>query len=94
MDEAVDENFRCYARAEPPTHVDIKGDDFSLSSEYSFSSEFIKKINDGDTDLEYDMVLSWPDADPKSEYYLDVEAKSDFLTSQMTFSLLYEGKNK
>jgi hypothetical protein len=65
MDEAVDENFRCYARAEPPTHVDIKGDDFSLSNEYSFSSEFIKKINDGDTDLEYDMVLSWPDADPK-----------------------------
>jgi len=81
MDEAVAENFRCYARAEPPTHVDIKGDDFSLSNEYSFSSEFIKKINDGDTDLEYDIVLSWPGADPKSEYYLDVETKSDFLTS-------------
>ena len=95
MDEVVSENFRCYARTEPPTTITIKDDDYSLSSEYSFSSDFIHRVNDGDgTDLEYDVVLEWPDADPKAEYYLDVETRSDFLTSQLTFSLLYEGHNR
>ena len=95
MDEVVSENFRCYARIEPPTTVTVKGDDFSLDNEYSFSSNFIQKVNDGDgSDLEYDMVLEWPDADPAAEFYLDVETRSDFLTSQLTFTLLYEGHNR
>lgn len=95
MDEAVNENFRCYARTEPPPSVEVRGDDFTLSNEYSFSSGFIQKVNDGEgDDLEYDVVIGWPEADPKAEFYLDVETRSDFLTSQMTFSLLYEAKNK
>jgi len=31
--------------------------------------------------MEYDIVLKWPDADPKAEYYLDVETRSDFLAN-------------
>jgi hypothetical protein len=44
--------------------------------------------------LEYDIALNWPNADPNAQYYLDIESKSDVLTGQMTYTLLYEKKDK
>lgn len=35
-------------------------------------------------------MLDWTGADPDAEYYLDIEARSDVLTGQLTFSLFYE----
>jgi hypothetical protein len=91
----ANENFKCYARPMPPSTITVKGDDFSLSNEYSFPSDFIEKVKEGQKDdLEYDVVLEWPDEDPNSEYYLDVESRSDFLVSQLTFSLLYEDTHR
>lgn len=44
--------------------------------------------------MEYDIVLEWPFADPNSTYYVDVESRSDFLTGQLQFNLLYEHSDK
>ena len=69
--------------------------DFSHSGDYSFPSDYIASATAGSgLGLEYDIVLKWPEADPDSEYYLDVETRSDFLANQMSFSLLYEDSNK
>jgi hypothetical protein len=94
IDEVVSENFRCYARTLPPSSIKIEEDDFGLSKEYSFGSDFITKATDGEGDLEYDVIIHFNHADPNAEIYLDVETRSDFLTSQMSFSLLYEDNKK
>ena len=44
--------------------------------------------------MEYDIVIEWPYADPNATYYMDVETRSDFLASQLQFSLLYEHHDK
>jgi hypothetical protein len=56
--------------------------------------DFIQKVTDQGGPLEYDIALNWPNADPNAQYYLDVESKSDVLTGQMTYTLLYERKDK
>jgi len=94
--EAISENFRCAARPLPPSTIAIDKDDFDSTGEYSFPSDFITaalpKSQGGD--LEYDVLVDWPTADPDAEYYFDVEARSDFLTGQLAFVLLYEAPNR
>lgn len=64
---------------------EITGDDFSVSGTYSFGSDFVYKATDQGDALEYDIALTWPNADKEAQYYLDAEAQSDVLTGQMTF---------
>lgn len=91
---ALASNLLCEPHSVPPQSVAITGDDFELSETYAFSSTFIHKVTDKGGDLEFDMRLSWPNADKEAQYYLDVESKSDVLTGQMTFTLLYEKPDK
>lgn len=88
--DAVSENLHCSGKELPPASIPVATDDFSFSSEYSFGSHFISKVTEQGGALEYDVLIKWPGADPESQYYLDVESKSDVLTGQMTFTLLYE----
>lgn len=91
---ALASNLLCEPHPVPPLSVGIVGDDFELSETYAFSRAFIHKVTDKGGDLEFDMRLSWPHADKEAQYYLDVESKSDVLTGQMTFTLLYEKPDK
>jgi hypothetical protein len=36
------------------------------------------------------MILEFPQADANEEYYFDVETRSNYLTSQLDFTLFYE----
>lgn len=38
--------------------------------------------------------MEWPFANPNATYYMDVETRSDFLTGQISFNLLYEHSDK
>ena len=79
----------------PPSFLTIETDDFMHSGDYSFPSSFIQKATHGKHGgLEYDIILEWPGADPEAEYYIDVETRSDFLTGQFAFVLLYEDKHQ
>lgn len=94
VEDAVNGNLHCPGKPLPPATVDILHDDFESSGVYSFGSEFIHKVTEQGGALEYDIALNWPNADPTAQYYVDVEGKSDVLTGQMTYSLLYEKKDK
>lgn len=62
-----------------------------MSGEFAFPGDWLAKaVKDPASGMEYDIVLEWPNADPNSTYYLDAESRSDFLTGQLTFTLLYE----
>lgn len=91
---ALASNLLCEPHPVPPLSVAISGEDFVLSETYAFSSSFIHKVTDKGGDLEFDMRLAWPNADKDAQYYLDVESRSDVLTGQMTFTLLYEKPDK
>jgi hypothetical protein len=94
VDEALKANLKCPGAPLPPASVDITGDDFEKSASYSMGYDFIQKVTDQGGPLEYDIALRWPGADKDAQYYLDVESKSDVLTGQMTYTLLYERKDK
>ena len=78
----------------PPLSVDVTGEDFDLSGTYSFPRDFIHKVTDKGGDLQFDIDLKWPGSRKEDEYYLDIESKSDVLTGQMTFTLLYQKLDK
>ena len=80
----------------PRSTFSINEDNYSNEGEYAFPSDFINKVRDGreEQSLEYDTIIEWPNANPDSEYYLDVETRSDALTGRITFSLLYEDKHR
>jgi len=99
VDEVVNENLRCHANPLLPPAVAVHSDDFVWSGTFAFPSDFVTKATEGrggslDSALEYDILLEWPTADPSAAYYLDIEAQSDFLSGQVGFSLLYEGKDR
>jgi hypothetical protein len=94
VDETLRANLKCPGAPLPPASIDITGDDFEKSASYSMGYDFIQKVTDQGGPLEYDIALNWPNADPNAQYYLDVESKSDVLTGQMTYTLLYERKDK
>lgn len=95
IDDVVNENLRCHAKPLLPPAVAVHSDDFMWSGSFAFPSDFISTATGGrGGSLEYDVLLEWPTADPSATYYLDVEAESDFLSGQVTFSLLYEGKDR
>jgi len=82
VSDIINENLRCLGKPLPLSTIPINSDDVSFSGEYSFSSDFITKALEGEkTSLEYDIVLDWHGADPKSVYYIDVESRSDFLAN-------------
>lgn len=65
----------------PPTTVPIKDDDLVVSGDFAFPADWLTKAITNPADgMEYDVVIEWPNADPNSTYYLDVESRSDFLT--------------
>ena len=51
---------------------------FSVAVSSPFSVEELLLLVSVD---EYDIVLDWHGADPKSVYYIDVESRSDFLAN-------------
>lgn len=94
VDQTLDTHLACRGDELPPLNIEIKDSDFSLTGTYAFTRDFIHKVTDKGGDLQFDIDLKWPGADPKAEYYLDVETKSDVLTGQMTFTLLYPKADK
>jgi len=81
INDTIRENLHCRGKPLPPTTVPIKSDDVVVSGEFAFPGDWLAKAaEDPDAGLEYDVVLEWPNADPNSTYYLDVESRSDFLT--------------
>jgi hypothetical protein len=91
--DTIRENLRCAGKPLPPATIAMTTDDVALSGEYAFPSDFIAKaVENAEGALEYDVLLDWPTADPNATYYLDVESRSDFLTGQLTFNLLYEAE--
>jgi hypothetical protein len=71
--------------------VPVKTDDVVVSGEFAFPGDWLAKATGREAGgMEYDVVLEWPNADPNTTYYLDVESRSDFLTGHLTFTLLYE----
>lgn len=91
INDTIRENLHCRGKPLPPTTVPIKADDVVVAGEFAFPGDWLAKAVPGPADgLEYDVVLEWPNADPNSTYYLDVESRSDFLTGQLSFNLLYE----
>jgi hypothetical protein len=90
-----EENLKCYGKPFPPEKVEFKKDDDVSEGEYSIPYSAIKKgRGDWKDGLEYDIKLDFNTLDPKGEYKLDIEARSDFLTGQVTFEVLYESTNK
>ena len=95
MNDTIRENLRCSGKQLPPASVPIKTDDVVVSGEFAFPGDWLAKAAQNPADgLEYDVVLEWPNADANTTYYLDAETRSDFLTGQLTFSLLYEHADK
>jgi hypothetical protein len=90
-----EENLKCYGKSFPPAKVEFVHDDDISEGEYSIPYSSIKKgKGDWRDGLEYDIELDFSKIDPSAEYKLDIEARSDFLTGQLTFELLYHGPNK
>jgi len=82
-----------------PPAIAVHSDDFMWSGSFAFPSDYVAKATEShggslDSALEYDLLLEWPTADPSAAYYLDIEASSDFLSGQVAFTLLYEGKDR
>ena len=82
-----------------PPAIAVHSDDFMWSGSFAFPSDYVAKATEShggslDSALEYDLLLEWPTADPSAAYYLDIEASSDFLSGQVAFTLLYEGKTE
>lgn len=95
IDNVVNENLRCHGKPLPPAAVRMDNDDFVFSGSYSFPSDYLAKAQGGDDgSLEYDLLLDWPTASPDATYYLDIEAQSDFLATQVSFMLFYEAKDR
>jgi len=95
IEDVVHENLRCQASPLLPPAVAVHSDDFAWSGSFAFPSDYVTKATEGrGGSLEYDLLLEWATADPSASYYLDIEAESDFLSGQVAFSLLYEGKDR
>jgi len=91
MNDTIRENLRCRGKPLPPSTVPIHSDDVVVSGEFAFPGDWLARaLGDPANGMEYDVVLEWPDAEPNSTYYLDVESRSDFLTGHLSFHLLYE----
>lgn len=59
------ESVHCAGHPLPPAKVLIDDADFDSTGEFAFSSDFISKAMEGRSDeLEYDVALEWPNADP------------------------------
>jgi len=94
VEDIIHENLHCHAYPTPPPKLQIDSDDYNHEGSYAFPSDFLKKEVENNEPLEYDVVLSFANADPNTEYYLDIETESDFLASELSFSLLYEDAHK
>jgi hypothetical protein len=78
----------------------LDGNDVSVSGDYSFPLSGIQSSGKGTLfsgnewwhSLEYDIELDWRDIEKEAEYDIDIEVKSDFLTGQIGFALMYENK--
>ena len=65
----------------PPSEINVTEKTTKVEAFSSFSSEWVEeyaKMTDGNT-LEYDIVIDLP----HSDYLLDAELKTDFLTNRM-----------
>jgi hypothetical protein len=95
ISDMKEENLKCFGKQFPPQKVEFKTDDDVSEGEYSIPYSAIKK-GEGDwrDGLDYDIEIDFNSMDQKGEYKLDIEARSDFLTGQLTFELLYHGPNK
>lgn len=96
MTDVIAEDLHCIGAKVAPSHVTIDKSDVSVSGHYSFPLSALKSMGEGSWDepLEYDIVLDWHSVEKDAEYRIDVETRSDFLTGQMTFQMLYENKAK
>jgi hypothetical protein len=101
--EVVKEYLECGAKPLPPASLPVLTppdvaravDEFKAAGDYAFSSDFLASSEvDAEGGLEYDIALKWPGVDPNADYYVDMETRSDVLTGQLTFTLLYEDSNR
>lgn len=83
LDDLEFENLECSEASLPPTEYNINTPDFKTSSKYAFTQEFLEWESNGEM-FNYDIIVQFP----HPEYYLDVELKSDFLTTDIDLSLL------
>lgn len=95
VNDTIRENLVCRGKPLPPSTVPLKTDDVVVSGEFAFPGDWLAKaVKDTSAGMEYDIILEWPFANPNATYYLDVETRSDFLTGQISFNLLYEHTDK
>ena len=92
--DVITEDVACEGNPLPPTSLTIDTDDFAHSGYYAFPSDFLEASKKKSGSLYYDIILRFGNPDPKAEYYLDVETRSDFLASGLSFQLLYEDSHK
>lgn len=95
VNDTIRENLVCRGKPLPPSTVPLKTDDVVVSGEFAFPGDWLAKaVKDPAAGMEYDIVLEWPFANPNATYYLDIETRSDFLTGQVSFNLMYEHSDK
>ena len=82
LENVVMENLKCPGKPMPQHSITLKGDDVSVSGEYSIPLAAIKKANGAEWwhGMDYDILVDWQGVEKDAEYDIDVEVTSDFLT--------------
>lgn len=68
----------------PPHQVDVTESTIALNVPCAFSSDMLIELNDGTDFFEYDIVMDLP----HSDFFLDAEIKSDFLTGDIKMRMM------
>ena len=77
--------MRCAKHELPPRQITIDEPSFKLNKVFAFSSDYIETFSDKDKKvLNYDIKLDFA----HNDYAIDVELKTDFLTSSLKMILL------
>jgi hypothetical protein len=93
--DVINEDVSCMGYSLPPSHIPIDKSDFSHSAMYSMNSNFLEKVGKRKSgSIQYDVVLDFVGADPDAEFYLDIETKTDFIATSLSYQLMYEDKDK
>ena len=77
--------FEVIKRFDVQAKLDVDGEFFRLDQKFTFSSELLKKYASKESGIyQHDIDVNFK----HSDYTLDVEIESDFLTNNMKLSLL------
>ena len=76
LHHAVEENLICEGHELPPEELTITEKTTKLAYSSAFSDDIIKEFADEDGRFHYDMLIELPHTD----FFFDVELKTDFLT--------------